>query len=217
MATTIREQLTNAIAPVFRLIEHIQILLRALLSEIAGLIQRLEVQVESLLQIEESLRRLYDSIRQVVAQLNSLDISFITREIEAVFDAVKTQLEALDPQRIGQMLQNAFDSLLDALDPDTLLGLPALDSRHSTLLALLQDRDPKKVLTDTVQPAYDKIVAFLRNLDVSILLETFLKRIESLQTQLSEELDRVTGAYDEMIGAIPDTLSGEIGISFQTS
>lgn len=215
MATVIREQFTNAVAPVFRLVEHIQMLINAVLSELTSLIQRLEIQVESLLQINDALTRLREAVRQIVDQLNNLDITFIAREIEGVFDAVKTQLEALDPQRIGMILKTTFDRLLDAIDPNVLLGLADLDQRHKTLIDLLRDRDPKAILTDTLQPEYDKIVEFLRQLDISLIIETFLLRLEGLQTQLGAELERIISAYDEMLLAVPASLGGEIGASFR--
>jgi len=217
MTETISTQLTNAIAPVFRMIDHIQNLVTAILSEMENLIQRLEAQVGGLLQINDALNSLRDAVRSVVDQLNALDITFIAREVESVFDAVLVQLNALNPSDLGNAVKAVFDTLLDSLNPNTLLGLPALDQSHQTLVDLLRERDPKVLLTDKLQPEYDKVVDFLKLFDIRVIIETFILNVEGLQVQLDGELERVIVAYEEMVGAIPGSLSGSLGVSFNAS
>ena len=217
MAETITLELTNSIAPVFRLIDHIQTFLAAILTEIETLIGRLETQVQGLLAINDALNALRDAVHSIVEQLNALDITFIAREIEDVFNAVKAQLEAINPAEIGKALKETFDNLLDSIDPVNLLGITELDAKHQTLVDMLRDRDPKVLLTDKLQPEYDKVVDFLKLFDIKIIVETFLVRIEGLQVHLDEELERVIVAYDDMIGAIPGSLSGSIGASFSVN
>ena len=217
MTETISTQLTNAIAPVFRIIDHMQNLVTAILSEMENLVQRLEAQVGGLLQINDALNGLRDAVRSVVDQLNALDITFIAREVESVFDAVLVQLNALNPRDLGLAVKAVFDTLLDSLNPNTLLGLPALDLSHQTLVDLLRERDPKVLLTDKLQPEYDKVVDFLKLFDIRVIIETFILNVEGLQVQLDGELERVIVAYEEMTGAIPGSLSGSLGVSFNAS
>ena len=217
MEETVTEELTNSIAPVFRLIDHMQTFSSAILTEIETLIGRLEAQVQGLLTINDALNDLHDAVQSIVEQLSALDISFIAREIEEVFTAVKAQLEAINPVEIGKALKETFDNLIDSIDPVKLLGITELDAKHQTLVDLLKERDPKVLLTDKLQPDYDKIVDFLKLFDIKIIVETFLLRIEGLQVNLDEELDRVIVAYDDMIGAIPGPLSGSLGVSFSVS
>ncbi len=214
LADTVREQLTRYIAPVFKAVGQVQALLAALLESIVDLMQRLEAQVNGLLSITEALDHLRSAIHGLVDQLEALDIMFIAREIQDVFDAVKAQLEALNPETIGNLLKTTFDHLLDALNPATLLGLSVLDGKHGQLVALLRERDPGKLLTDAVQPEFDKVLDFLRLFDISEIITVFLQNIEALQTQLATELDRTVTAYDSMIQAIPDRFDGQIGASF---
>jgi ABC-type transporter Mla subunit MlaD len=217
MAETIMRELTHSIAPVFRLIDHIKALLAAILTEIETLIGRLEAQMQGLLAINDALNALRDAVQSIVGQLNELDISFIVREIEEVFNAVKAQLEAINPVEIGKALKETFDNLIDSIDPVAVLGITELDAQHQTLVNLLKERDPKVLLTDKLQPEYDKIVDFLKLFDIKIIVEKFLMRIEGLQIHLDEELERVIVAYDDMIGAIPGPLSGSIGMHFSVS
>jgi hypothetical protein len=217
MMETITSQLTNAIAPVFRVIDHIQVFIAAILSEMENLILRLETQVLGLLSITDALNGLRVAVQSIVDQLNALDITFIAREIEEVFGAVKAQLEAINPVEIGKALKTAFDNLIDAIDPVNLLGIAALDGKHQELVELLRERDPKVLITDKLQPEYDKIVDFLKLFDIKVIVETFLIRVEGLQVHLDEELERVISAYEEMIGAIPGPLSGSLGVSFSVS
>lgn len=217
LETTIREQLTDTLAPIFKVVQQFQAMVGALLSEIVELITSLETQVNGLLAINDALEQLRQAIHGLVADLESLDITFIATEIQDIFDAVKVQLQAINPQTIANLLKTTFDHLLDAIDPDTLLGLPALDSRHQQLIDLLRARDPKVLLTNTVQPEFDKVLNFLRLLDMGLYIETFLERIEALQAELTVELDRTVDAYEEMIDAIPGDFQGELSVSFQAS
>jgi len=213
LAETVQTQLSATLSPAFRIIEKFQSMLSALLEEIIDLISRLEVQAASLVQVGTALEEMRQAIHDMVDLLNGLDITFIAKEIEDIFAAVKVQLDAINPQNISNLLKTTFDHLLDSLDPNTLLGLAELDGRHKTLIDLLKDRDPKVLLTQTVQPEFDKILAFLAEFDISELLNTFLQRIEDLKIQLGTELDRTADAYENMVRAVPGDLQAEIGIS----
>lgn len=217
LSDTVHKQLSETLSPAFLVIEKFQSVLSTLLEEIIDLISRLEVQAESLVQIGAALEELRQGIHDMVDLLNGLDITFIAREIEDIFAAVKTQLDAINPQNISNILKTTFDHLLDALDPNTLLGLSDLDDRHKTLIDLLKERDPKVLLTETVQPEFDKIVVFLNEFDISELLNTFLQRIEDLKIQLGTELNRTADAYEDMVKTIPSDLQGELGVSVSVS
>lgn len=217
LETTVREQLTNTLAPIFKAVQQFQALVNAILDELIALITSLETQINGLLEITDALERLRQAIHGLVEGLENLDITFIATEIQDIFDAVKIQLQAINPQTIANLLKTTFDHLLDAIDPNTLLGLPVLDGKHQQLIDMLRSRDPKVLLTDTVQPEFDKVLNFLRLLDISGIIQTFLDRIESLQTELTSELDRTVVAYEAMIDAIPSDLQGELSVSFSAS
>lgn len=217
LADTVHSQLAEILSPAFGIVEKFQAMLSALLAEIIDLIARLEAQAASLVQIGTALEQLRQGIHDLVDMLENLDITFIANEIEDIFGAVKAQLDAINPQNISNLLKTTFDHLLDALDPNTLLGLTTLDNQHQQLVDLLKERDPKVLLTDTVQPEYDKILVFLNELNISDLLNTFLQRIEDLKIQLNTELNRTADAYENMVRAIPSDLQGELGVSVSVS
>ncbi len=213
LKTTVREQLTDTLIPIFVLVKRFQALLAALLTEITDLIQQLETQIEGLLHINTALQEIQSSIHSLVDQLNGLDITFIATEIKDIFEAVETQLNALNPQEIGQALKTTFDGILNAIDPNTLLGLVALDAEHKKLIDIIHKNDPQKLLTNAVQPEYDKVLGFLKKFEIADIINTFLEVIERLRTELTTELDRTATAYEDMIHAIPSDFQGEIGVS----
>jgi hypothetical protein len=213
LADTVHTQLSTTLSPAFQIIEKFQALLSSILSEVSNLISKLEVQAASLAQIGTALEEMRKGIHDVVDLLNGLDITFIAKAIDDIFEAVKAQLNAINTQKIGSLLTATFNHLLDALDPNTLLGLADLDNQHTTLINLLKDRDPKVLVTQTVQPEFDKILVFLNEFNISDLLNTFLQRIEDLKTQLNTELDRTATAYEDMVKIIPSDLQGELGVS----
>jgi archaellum component FlaC len=216
LETTVREQVATTLSPVFKVVQQFQSILNALLDELIELITALETQVNGLLEITDALERLRQAIRGLVDDLESLDITFIATEMQDIFDAVKAQLQAINPQNIANLLKTTFDHLLDAINPNNLLGLPALDGKHQELIDLLRSRDPKVLLTDTIQPEFDKIITFLKLFDLSEIIATFLQRIEDLQSELSTELDRTVDAYEEMIDVIPTDMQAELSVSFSS-
>ena len=213
LKTTIQEQLTATLTPIFALISKFQTLIAGLVTEISKLIEDLEKQVEGLLHINDALQNVRDKIHGLVDQLNGLDIRFVATEIKEIFEAVTIQLTALNPTTIGTHLKAHLDHILGAIDPNVLLGLAVLDTQHATLIALIKKNDPQKLLTDALQPEFDKVLNFLKLFEIQGIITGFLEAIERLQTDLTTELDKTADAYDKMIKDIPSDFQPQIGRS----
>ena len=79
LADIITQQLTDTLVPLFKVVENFQLLLSTLLGELIDLIQRLEVQANGLIQINEALEQMRETIHRLVDP-NGLDITFGRRE-----------------------------------------------------------------------------------------------------------------------------------------
>ena len=213
LKTTVREQLTATLRPIFSLISKFQTMVAAVVEEISTLIEQLETQLEGLVHINDALQNVRDKIHGLVDKLNGLDITFVATEIKAIFEAVTTQLEALNPTTIGTQLKVHFDHILGAIDPNVLLGLAELDALHATLVALIESRDPRKILLEAAQPEFDKVLNFLKEFEIQDIITGFLTAIEHLRTDLTTELDKTADAYDQMIKNIPSDYQSKIGVS----
>ena len=212
LATTVEQQLTGVIAPLFKLVEIVQGLANTLLEELTDLIDELQSQLAELVKIGDSFELLRISINQLVETLNNFDITFIADEIQDIFDALKSKVEAIDPAKLAAILKTTFDDLLATLDLNELFGVDVLDAQYQGLVDYLKNNDPTKVLADAAQEEYNKIVDFIKLFDFSIPINTFLEIIAKLRLELQTELDRTEVAYADMIAVIPSEFSASIGI-----
>lgn len=214
---TIQQQLTETLAPLFRVIDHFSSFFAGVLDEITQLVGGLQDRLANLLDAANTLDELRNSINGLVDTLENFDITFIADEVKDVFDAVKGQLEQISPAVIAAAVKETFDNLLDLLDLDTLLGVDQLDSEYNQILENLRANDPTRLLAEVVQPEYDKIPAFLQRLDLSVQINTLIEILESLKVELQGELDRTADAYDAMIDVVPSDLQASLSVNASVS
>lgn len=214
---TIHDDLTGSLAPFFKIISYAQAFLGSLLAELSGLVSDLDTQASGFARLGETVNALQDSIHHLVQALNEFDLSFLEDEINDVFESIHAKLDAINPSRIADLLDEAFNGLLDLLDLNQLLGTDELDGRFLQIVATLRENDPAKLVAERVQPEFEKVVAFLRRFDLSLEINLFLERIESLLLELQTELDRTAVAYDDLVLAVPTDLQGSLSASVSFS
>ena len=89
--------------------------------------------------------------------------------------------------------------------------LDELDGAYHTAVQKLEALDPKKIVTDVLQPAFDSTIPpLLTGFDLSPTLDTLVNKLESLKTELAQELDKVNEAYQKMLHAAPDPALGAV-------
>ena len=214
ISDTITGELTGMLAPVFRIVGQFQALTGAILTELSGLLGNIKDKLKSLQKITDALKEIQACIKAVVDLLNKLDFTVIGKEIQHIFNAIDDQLKAVDPKNIGKMIKDAFDGFLNAINADKLFGLSDLDKKYQELRNALADCNPEEIIKKGLQPEFDKIIGFVELLDIGSDIDTFLKNIDNLESQMKDELDKVVKAYGDMIGAIPDSLQENVGTSY---
>ncbi len=213
LSNSIREQLTQVLAPFFKAVDYFREVLGAALTEISNLIAEIEQTIADFLGITEAFEGLRTALDNLIEVLNTIDITFIATEIEDLFTAVKDNLESIRPSVIGAELKVTFDNLLALLDINQLLGIEAIDQKYQELIDLLQARDPGVLLTNLLQPEFDKVIVFLEKFDFSESIEVFLNHLDGLQAELDEELNKVIDAYEGMFDTIPSDIQAELNVS----
>ena len=213
LETTVEEQLTATLAPIFKVVDFFQDALDAILTDLTEMIDSASGILGDILDVTTAMEDLRVAINELVDTLNNFDINFIAVEIQSVFDTLKTELEALSPARIAAALTETFDALLDIFHINTLIGTADLDAEYQRLIDFLKTLDPKTLVEDLVQPEFDKVVEFLKRFDISVQIDTFIEILERLQLDLKTELERTGDAYEEMWEAVP----AEIGATGSAS
>ncbi|MCP5157240.1 MAG: hypothetical protein H6983_23890 [Ectothiorhodospiraceae bacterium] len=180
--------------------------LRAPLERIDDFMVAIETGVADLLTGPGGLTTLRDTLRALVARVESIDLGFLTDELDEVFDAVREKLEAVGPAALAEALAPAFDAAIDALDPSSVLpagALAELDSAYQDLVDDLASLDPGAIVVDAIQPTYDETVRPLVSVfDLSQPLEDLAARLGELDEELKAEVARTNQAFNQMLGAV---------------
>lgn len=217
LGQTIQRQLTQSLAPMFKLVDYVRDFISGLLNEITSLIEYLESQIDQIASIGETLEELRQSVNELTQALQQFDITFIAREVEEIFDAIIGKLEVINPANIAKKVGKVFEELLEILNVDVLLGAGQLEEEFRRLIALLESNDPKALLEGKIQPEYDKVVDFLKRFDLSVQIEVFLKNLENLRIGLKIELDLTADAYEAMLDVVPKELQASLSVSASAS
>lgn len=217
LGDAVRKQLAEPLFGVFKIVEHFSAVLDTALAELVALLDDLNAKIDEMLSVSDSLEEIRVAINGLVETINNFDITFLADEVDHLFGAVKTKLETLNPAHVSAAVEGTFRHLLDLLNVNALLGADELDREFDALLALLRSLDPKVLVTDAVQPEYDKILDFLKKLDMSEPIGTFVARLLSLTEELKTELDRVADAYEQMIDNVPSGLDVQFSATVSVS
>ncbi len=213
LSETLQREFSELFAPIFKVMNHFQDMFNALFSELFALLDALQATVADFLAIADSLQDLRGAINRLVQTLEDFDISFIATEIQSLFDGLKLKLGLFHPARIAAIVGRAFDDLLSLLDVNELLGADQLDRNYAGLLEILEDLNPGTLVTDLVQPEFDKILVFLARFDLSAPIDTFLALLDTLGQELETELTQTAEAYESMMNAVPSGVSSGAAVS----
>ncbi len=185
---------------------------RGPLQEITLFIQELETKVESLLLGPDSLGGIRDTLDGLVQRLRDLDLQFLVRELQEVFDGVKARLQAVSPSAIRALVENTFNEALDLLDLSQLLPQTEIDRIDETYQKIIEDLkklDPKKIIVEVVQPEFEeKVMPILETFDLSELMARVIEWVDRLDEELRDDLEEVDKAYGDMLNAVPAVSAG---------
>ncbi len=219
----LRQLLATAAEPVlvplryaFAVLETTQPAVAAMLATLTELVDELTTGVGSLVTGPGSLQSISDAVQQVVDTLRNIDLAFLREGLERLFLAVKDQIDALDPKRLGQALNAAFTDLLDGIDLEAVIPaatVAELDASYAEVLAKLRSLNPEELITSVVQPEYDAtIVPLVEAFDLTPAFTALIEFLKNLADELRGELDRVNGAYQTLRAARP-SLSASINLN----
>lgn len=181
--------------------------LGAVLSVFRELVDELQGKVSGLLLGPDSLRAITGSLQDLVDRLRGFDLSFLADSLNDVFAEVRGKVAAVDPAQIRPAIEAAFAGMLDTLSLDLVLppeDVATLDAGYVEVIDKLKALDPEKLVVDLIRPEFDaRILPLLASFDLTALLTALIERLRSLDEELKAEMERVNGAYREMLDAVP--------------
>lgn len=221
-AGTLRSLVSAAIEPalqpvrfIFTSIGNAAAPVNGLAQTISDLVTTLTEQIDALVNGPGSLSAISGAVQDVVDALRNIDLDFVGRSLDEVLSTVRDQLRLLDPSRLADELDDAFEQALSGLSLASIIppaDIAALDAAWQGVIDKLRELDPGELVEGVVQPIYDEtVLPLLDAFDLTPVFAALIDFLESLEGELSSGLDQVNTAYQSLIALRPDG-GGSVGI-----
>jgi tetratricopeptide (TPR) repeat protein len=189
----------------------------ALLSTIQGLVASLQEKLSDVLSGPESLGAIREALQELVERLRNFNLDFLRTSLEDVFAEVRAKLEAVDPARLREVVETAFDATLDTITMSQIFPpdeVAALDEDYAQLVDQLRALDPETLVVEVIQPEFEeRLDSLVDTFDLTPLLTALVELLRSLDRELRDEMERVNQAYQDMRRAVPSIGAGA-GLGF---
>jgi hypothetical protein len=214
-ADALGDLLSAAIEPVLQPVRFVFRSAGALAAPVNGMAQTLTQlvttlteRVDALVNGPESLSAISGAVQQVVDVLRQIDLDFVGRSLDDVLQTVRDQLRALDPARLADELDAAFEQALSGVSLSAVVppeDIAALDAAWQAVVDDLRQLDPGRLVEDIVQPIYDAaVLPLLDAFDLTPVFDALIEFLESLKGELGTGLEAVNSAYQSLIALRPD-------------
>ncbi len=162
-----------------------------------------------------------DSVDNLLSAVRNFNLDFLTDAVDQVFEQTKSKLEILNPATLSQPLETEFNSLLDSLKLESILGsstIEAVDHDYNTLLEKLRNLAPSKLVEDTVEATYrEEVLPVIDQIDFTPVLDAVIECLRSLDDELREEMERVNQSFANLKHAVPSGVSVGSSVSASAS
>lgn len=203
----VRRSFLELLKAVLARVEVLALPFSATFAQITTLVNLLESKIEDLLLGPNSLEGIRDSVNDLLKCLRDFNLNFLTESLDGVFNKVRDKVNSVNPAKFKKILSDSFNGMLDEIDLSLIIpreDVKTLDDDFGALIAKLKKLDPKALVTDIVQPEYERtIIPLVDAFDISALLQAIIERLRSLDAELKVELKRVNDAFREMKGSVP--------------
>ncbi|MCS7220698.1 MAG: hypothetical protein RML36_09215 [Anaerolineae bacterium] len=216
-------QFTRPVKALFVLVEPVRLTIGTLVAQLESLMSLLKDRLANLLSGPNSLGAIRDMLQELIQRLRDFNLSFLIEGLNELFIQVRNKLEALSPAHLRQIVEQAFNEMLDTLDVSQLLpvaDLAQLDADYIAIVNKLKALDPTKLVIQVVQPEFEQaVIPLLETFDLTPLLDALVERSRALEDELRAGLDQVNNAFRAMRQAVPAMslslgLEVDVGISF---
>ncbi len=209
--TFFRETIENeVIAPLNHMLQTVDNTFEALsapLQELKQFTEKIDAKAAELSKGPVLLTDIRNSLNDLIQRVRDLDLQFIVRELDDVFNSLKDKLTAVSPTAIRKIVEAAFNDAIDILDISGLLpgeALNEVDAAYQKIIDDLKQLDPGKVVVEAVQPVFDQtVIPLLDAFDISELIADLIERMENLDQELGREIETLNVSYRGMLSAVP--------------
>ncbi len=173
--------------------------------------------VETLL--DAVIQPLRDLIDGLIGIVNTFDLDRLTEALDGVHAAIRDEIAAFHPDNLLGEAKTAFNeakAAIAAFDPlgpvnDTLKALKA------TILRVLEKLDGDALLETPIE-IFETILDSLEALDLNVLLDPLLDRLDAIAAQVSDGLEGTVESFERLQEALPShvgstSVGGSVSVS----
>jgi ABC-type transporter Mla subunit MlaD len=201
---------------VFRALGNVSAPVNGIAQTLSELVTTLTERVDALVNGPTSLSAISGAVQEVVDALRNIDLGFVGRSLDDVLRTLRDQLRAIDPARLADELDAAFEQALSGLSLAAIIpaaDIAALDAAWQSVVDKLRGLDPGELVERLVQPVYEEtVLPLLDAFDLTPVFAALIDFLASLQDQLGSGLDEVNTAYQSLLALRPGgSASASIG------
>jgi hypothetical protein len=172
--------------------------LRDLVEDLTGLVQEIGDPGEIIAALEGASGALLEALDAVSFEPFRVDL-------ESAFSTLSAKLGELDPTPIADTIAQRYDDLVsvaDRINPGEVTE--RLDQVYEEeVIAKLSELHPQTILIEPLEAAFEEVLQLIGGLDVDVVFEPLLERLQTLREELDQGLTRVGQELLQTLRAIP--------------
>lgn len=217
VAAAVEGQFIQPTRLLFAVLEPLGAPLAAYATVLQTLADILQDKLTQLLAGPTALADIRDDLQALLDRLNNFALDFLRESVAAVFGAVRSKIEAINPAQLRQTIETAFAQMLASITLEQVLPaaqIATLDADYTALIDKLKLLDPKQLVIDVVKPEFESaILPLLKTFDITVLFQLIIERLSALDDELKREVARVNTAYQGLRGAAQSvSASGSVSL-----
>lgn len=161
------------------------------------------------LDLDDAINEVKDTVNQIKGIVDRIRIDFLATDIDNAVADVRAMISALDPSRVVDQLDVVHadvGELLNETKPSELLD--SIQIIFDDIKGLVDKVNPKAVLGEPIDRAWAALEDKLGEIDFTVILQPIVDKLDELETEFFDGLQRTEKAFDHMLGAASSAVGG---------
>ena len=159
--------------------------------------------------VSDSLQQLGATLDQVRGVATGIRVDFLAADIDEAIAEIRGIAEALDIRRLFGELDDIHQAVGEAVQQTRpSMVLAELQTTFDAATAIVAAVDPRQTLGPPLDEAWEAVEGVLGEVDLRIILQPVLDKLDELRVSLEEALDETETAFDGMLSAAANAMRG---------
>ena len=161
------------------------------------------------LDLDDAINEVKDTVNRIKGIVDRIRIDFLATDIDNAVADLRAMVSALDPSNIIDQLDVIYaevGELLNETKPSELLD--SIQIIFDDINGLVDKVNPKTVLGEPMDQAWAALEDKLGEIDFTVILQPIIDKLDELETEFFDGLQRTENAFDHMLGAAGSAVGG---------